>query len=103
MKLMITSTYPLSSINKVVDIFLDTASKNPMPDYIEMLSLYSHWGGDGIKAYTVYDIKEDRVDEGVLEITKRMVNFASVDGYKIESQVILPIEEALAILGKKMP
>jgi hypothetical protein len=102
MKLMLITTYPLTSTSKVVDLFLEIASKDPLPDYIEMLDIYSHWGGEGIKAYALYDIKEN-IDEGIMEITKRMVRYASIDGYKIDSQVVLPIAEALAVLGKEMP
>jgi hypothetical protein len=93
----------MSSIPKTVEVFLDIMKNDPFPDYVETTALYTHWGGDGVKAYTIYNIKEGKADEGLKEITRRMVNFSSVEGYKIESEVVLPIEEALAILGKEMP
>jgi len=102
MVVMFTMTYPLSSAMKAVQVFLDVAAKEPLPDNVQLLGMYSHWGGDGIKVNSIYECKEN-IDDGIKALTKRLVNFFSVEGYKIESQVVLPIEESLAILGKEMP
>lgn len=103
MKVMQIATYPMTSMEEAVDVFLDIAANDPMPDYMTMESSYTHWGGDGIKSYMVYDIAEARADDGLNELVRRTVRFASIEGYKVESQMVLPLEAALSHLGKKMP
>jgi len=103
MKLMQITTFPLTSMAEAVDVFMDILVNDPLPDYVVRESFYSHWGGDGVKSYLVYDIEDGRTDEGINEIVRRNVKSASVEGYRIEAQVVLPMETALANLGRKLP
>jgi hypothetical protein len=102
MIIMATVTYPMTSIGPVVKVFIENM-KAPMPEYIEMDGPYSRWGGDGIVATTIYRIQDDRALEGVKEIVSRDAKYGDVGGYKIESNIVLSIEDALAIVGEKMP
>jgi len=103
MILMCTGTYPLTSAMKAADVFLENASVDPIPDYIDTLGFYTQWGGDGIVFYLILDVEDGKVDDGVRALTKRFVNYKSVEGYKVEIQVVLPIAEALAAIGKEAP
>ena len=100
---MLIATFPMESTDKAVETFLDNMANDPFPDFVEMTALYSHWGDAGVKTYTIYDIKEGKVDEGIMEITRRMARFRSVKGYTIESEIILPLEAALSVIDKEMP
>lgn len=102
MLLMLNNTYPMTSMGEVVETFLK-GMETPMPDYIEIKDINAAWGGDGIESWTIYEIKDGNVDDGIREIVRRTVPFATIDGYKISARVILPVEEALSVLGKEMP
>jgi hypothetical protein len=100
---MLNETYPISAAIEVAKIFIEELKTNPHPDYMQMLGLYAHWGGDGIVVYAYYQIEDGKVDEGVKDLTSRELKFASVDGYKVQFQVVLPVAEALALVGMEMP
>jgi hypothetical protein len=103
MMLRVRATYPMSSIYKTSEVFME-AMKTPLPDYIEIADMLVSWGGKGVRVDTIYNIKDGNVDEGVKEIGKFLTNFASVDGYKVKTaEVVLPVADALAVLGKSMP
>jgi hypothetical protein len=103
MMIMTIATYPMSSMYKTVEVFLDTMKKSPLPDYIETTGMYVRWGGKGLKVYTIYNIQDGKADQGTKDITSFEVGFSAVEGYRLKSEVVLPIEEALAIIGEKMP
>lgn len=98
-----TTTYPMSKMVQAADIFLDLMANDPYPDYVKIRDLYAAWGGDGVQMWTIYEVADDKEKEGIASITKRLARFASVEGFRMESRVILPLEEALAVLGKKLP
>lgn len=103
MKCMVLQTYPLTALPRVVEVFLDSAANDPLPDYVVRESIYSHYGGRGIDAYIVYDIKADRAEDGMMDVTRRLLKFSSIEGLQQEFQVVLPIEQSLALLGKQLP
>jgi hypothetical protein len=102
-KVMVTETYPMSSMYKVVETFLDTMVSEPLPDFITTDGIYVRWGGRGLKAYAVYDVAQDRAEEGFKALTSFFVNFGEIDGFKLKSEVVMTVEDALSVLGKKMP
>lgn len=101
MIVMNIATYPMSSIPKVVEIFIENM-KTGIPDYIKMTGPYSRWGGEGITAFVIYDIQDDRIMEGMKELGARDARYAAAEGYKIESSVLLSIEDSLSLVGEKM-
>ena len=102
MILMVTGTYPVTSIDEVAKVFLEVM-KTPPPDYIENLGFYSTWGGDGITFYMIENIPDGKVDDGLRDVTGRIAKYRSIDGYKVRYEVLSTIEDSLAFLGKKMP
>lgn len=102
MLIMSISTYPMSSIPKVVEVFIELM-KDGLPEYISMTGPVSRWGGDGITAYTIYDIEDARAMEGMKVLVARDARFAVAEGYRIESNVVMSVEDSLAIVGAKMP
>jgi len=103
MMLMINTDCPISSVSKAVDILIESMKSNPVPDYIKLLGFYSYWGGQGIVSHVVYDIEDGKVDEGLKGITGRLLEYSTIDGYKIEVKVVTPIEQSLAFFSKEMP
>ena len=98
MFVMVTSTYPTKSSVQVGKVAVETLAKAP-PPYVKRLGPYVTAGGDGIKAYTLYEIEKGHVEEGIVEVTKRMVPYFSIEGYKYTLETLLTAEEALPLIG----
>ncbi len=99
---MVTGTYPMTSIDESVKVFLEVM-KTPQPDYIETLGFYNAWGGEGITFYMILDIPDGKIDDGLRDITGHLANYRSVDGYKVRYEILSTVEDSLAFLGKQMP
>jgi hypothetical protein len=102
-KVMITETYPMSSMYKVVETFLSTLVNDPLPEFIATDGIWARWGGRGLKVYAVYDVADDNVAEGFKALTSFFVNFGEIEGFKLKSEVVMTVEDALAVIGKNMP
>jgi hypothetical protein len=102
MHLMSISTYPMTSIGDVVKVFLEVM-KAGYPDYIEMEGPYNRWGGNGIVTTVIYKIQDDKIMEAVKEIVANDAKYADIQGYKLESSIVLDTQDSLAIVGEKLP
>jgi hypothetical protein len=101
MLIMYTMTYPLKSTLDAAKRFIE-ALKDPPPDYINELGPYVRYGGKGIKAYWLVEIEKGHEDEGIKEIAKRLTIYFDVEGYEIDSEVVVTAEEAVPLLGLEM-
>jgi len=95
---MVTTTYPTKSAVQVGKVAVKVLAEAP-PPYVKRLGPYVAAGGDGIKGYTLYEIERGHVEEGIKEVTKRMVPFFSIEGYKYTLETLLTVEEALPLVG----
>jgi len=95
---MVTSTYPTKSAVQMGKVAVEILAKAP-PPYVKRLGPYVTAGGDGIKVYTLWDIEKGHLEEGIKEVTKRMVPYFSIEGYKYTLETLLTVEEALPLIG----
>jgi len=95
---MVTMTYPTKSAVQVGKVAVGALAKGP-PPHVEILGVYVTTGGDGLKAYNLYEIEKGHVEEGIKELTKRYVPFYSIEGWKHTIETLLSAEEALPIIG----
>ncbi len=98
MIILYTLTYPLKSTLEAAKKYAE-ALKDPRPDYINEIGLYVRYGGKGIKSYYLVEIEKGHEDEGIKEISKRMTVYFEVEGYEIDSEVVMAAEDAVALLG----
>lgn len=92
----------MTAIQEVVKVFLENMEMG-LPDYVEMDGPYTRWGGEGITAYVMYKLQDDKAAEALNLIITRDARFADIAGYKIKYELVLNIEDSLAIVGAKMP
>ena len=95
---MVTMTYPTKSSVQVGKVAVGTLAKAP-PPHVERLGIYTAAGGDGFKAYSLYEVEGEHVEEGIRELTKRFVPFYSVEGWKYTLEPLMGVEESLATIG----
>ena len=58
---------------------------------------------DGIESFSVYDIKEGKLEEFLFLEQKNLVNYHNIPGYKYHIEVRFKITEALDMVGMKAP
>jgi len=98
MFLMVTQTYPTKSVAAVGKVAMGVLAK-ALPPYVKRLGPYIAAGGDGIKAYNLYEVEKGHEDEGYKELMKEEVPFFSIEGYKFTVEPLLSAEEALPLIG----
>jgi hypothetical protein len=98
MLFMLIMTWPTESSGEVGKVAVENLAK-ALPPYIKRLGPYIAPGGDGMKAYVLYEIEKGHVDEGFKEVTKRHVPYFSIEGWKYTIEPLLSPEEALPLIG----
>jgi hypothetical protein len=98
MLFMVASTWPTKSSVQVGKVAVEIFAKGP-PPHVKRLGLYITPGGDGMKAYNLYEVEKGHEDEGYKELMKEFVPFFNIEGYKFTVEPLLSVEEALPLVG----
>lgn len=98
MLFMVTETYPTKSSVEAGKVAVEAYTKAP-PPYVKTTGLYLALGGDGIKSYAIYEIEKGHVDEGYKGLLKVYVPFFNIEGWKFAVEPLLPVKEALPLVG----
>jgi hypothetical protein len=98
MLFMVTETWPTESSVEVGKAAVGALAK-ALPSYVKRLGPYIAAGGDGIKAYNLYEVEKGHEDEGYKELMKEEVPYLSIEGYKFTVEPLLSVEEALPLVG----
>ena len=101
-----TSKFPLDQAEEVAKIYVKTAkdyrsshrelAKEIVPNAVKATD-------DGIESFSVYDVKEGKLEEFLFLEQKNMVNYHNIPGYKYHIEVRFKITEALEMVGMKAP
>lgn len=98
MLFMLTMTWPTKSSGEVGKVAVGNLAK-ASPPHVKRLGLYLTPGGDGMKAYVLYEIEKGHIDEGFKEVTKRHVPYFGIEGWRYTIEPLLSVEEALPLVG----
>jgi hypothetical protein len=98
MLFMVTETWPTESSVEVGKVAVVALAK-ALPSYVKRLGPYVAPGGDGIKAYNLYEVEKGHEDEGYKELMKEEVPYLNIEGYKFTVEPLLSAEEALPLVG----
>ena len=101
MFLMAVQRYPISVSDQVGKIAVELLSKPP-PDYYKRIGPYVGFDDKGVKAYLLYDIESGREGEAFKYLVDVYAAYRVVEGYSIEFEPLLGVEEALSVLGLKL-
>jgi hypothetical protein len=102
MTIMVISTYPPKKGPEVGKIFVQNLGKK-LPPFLKRIEVYNTGCDEGIRVYAIYEIQDDKVADGIREITARMVPFHEVEGYRWRSEILLKATESLAMIGLAPP
>jgi len=98
MLFMVTETWPTKSSVEAGKVAVEGLAK-ALPPYVKRLGPYVTPGGDGIKAYNLYEVEKGHEDEGYKELMKEEVPYLNIEGYKFTVEPLLSVEEALPLVG----
>ena len=90
-------TWPTKSTDEIGKAAVE-ALRNP-PANVKRSGPYTIPGGDGIKSYSLWDIEEGHEKDGYKAIMDNYVPYLPIEGFKLTMEVVLPAEEALAMIG----
>lgn len=104
MYIIIISTYPFTKQDEVEKAFIQGLQKNPIPSYIKQaVPLAVKAGGAGIETLAVFEVKSDKIQDALTELTKFERFYWGIEGYTYEAKLWATGPEAFDMIGKKMP
>ena len=102
--IMTTTWYPHGKEKQVGEIFVELKDRLPTEHFEEpILSLGICATKDGIKAISIDKIKDGHYEKALRLITKRMLEFSSIKGFKYEIETLMSGSEAMSLIGLGVP
>jgi hypothetical protein len=94
---LLTVWYPP---NKSIELGKKLLKALKMPPFIKKWQVFSATGGvDGLKAYHLIMSERGKGDEALIEITKTLVPFWEIEGYKYNIEVLMGVQDAFKVVG----
>ncbi len=97
MQVMATMSYPMKSTPEVGKAAVETYSK-PL-EHANRMSTHVTYGGGGIKAYSLFELEKGFEDEGMKSIISNYLAYGGIEGFKVDTEVVVPIAEAMSLIG----
>lgn len=102
--IMTTTWYPHGKEREAGEIFVELKNKLPTKHFEEpILSIGVSATRDGIKVISIDKIKEGQYEKALRLITKRMLEFTNIKGFKYEIETLLTGSEAMSLIGLGVP
>lgn len=94
---------PIKSVADFVSKAVETLASNPYPEFTKR-NYYVRFVGDEMELTTIYDIEDDRVEEGLMDIDGRAYPFfLSLEGLKGEIYPVFSLEQLFAVIDQSTP
>ena len=95
-----TQWIPYDKTEEWSKIFLEV-SKKPLPSCIKKWQTFSSSDGtDGIKGYNLIFTDRQKGDEALVEITKMIMPFWQIEGYRWKLEPLIGVSDSMTVLGK---
>ena len=102
--IMVTSWFPHDKANDVGKKYVELAKKYPpTPELGETLATAIKVSKEGIKSIGIAQVVKGKVEEFLAHNTKYMQEYAGIEGYCYEHEILMDVTEALAVIGMKPP
>ena len=99
MFVMTTVTYPPDKTVEVVKVFTK-AEETPLPSFLKRQHVLTTTAGEsGLRTYGIYEVEAGKEYEGLQEISKRMVAFFGIAGFRYRVEPAMTPEESIPMLG----
>ena len=103
--LIMTSRYPSDKVPAVVERYLEILAKYPHDESLseEVVPVAVKSTHEGIKSFSISDVKEGKLDAAYARAVNSMAMFQSVEGFEYTIEVYSKVDEARATIGMDMP
>ena len=96
-----TQWLPYNKTEQWAKTFLEVA-QNPLPSCIKKwLTFSSADGENGIKGINIIYTEKDKADEALVEISKLILPFWEIEGYRWKLEPLYGVSDSLKVLGKR--
>lgn len=99
MFLVTTSTYPLSRTHEVTARY-QKAVATALPSFLKRIYVLGCAGESGHKVLGIYEVADDKVTDGVKELTKYFAQFFDIEGFKYAIEPMLTAQEAIPLFRR---
>ena len=102
MVIVMTTTYfPVATSAQVGKKYLEVLKKFPLDKSIEksILPTAIRITHNGIKAISISEIKDGKFKEYMKGFYQHIIEYFSIEGYKVDFEVFLSATEALSLIG----
>lgn len=95
---MVTAKYPPHIYQEVLDVYLSGKAAK-YPDFVKRIHQWVTSDYD-IKVYSVYEIPEEKLFQGLKAIGRRFSTYITVKGYKYKVEPLIEGSEAIELMRK---
>jgi len=102
--IMVTLWYPPDKGIEVGKKYLGVMQKFPLESFEKpLVPVGVSPSKDGIKGISITEVEKGKYEETLNLVARRMVEFHGIEGFRYEIKTLLTGEEAMPLIGLKMP
>jgi len=100
MFVMMTVTYPPDKTVEVAKRYLKAQQENPLPAFIKTVGTFVKSSLEaGLMTIGIYELEAGKENEGLQELSRSMVPFFDIEGFRYRIETVMSVEEAIPMLG----
>jgi len=102
--IMVTAWYPPTKATEVGKKYIEVMQKIPQESFEKpLVPVGVSADKDGINVIAITEVRKGKYEEALNLTSRRMVMFFGIEGYRYEVKTLLTLEEAMPLIGLKMP
>jgi len=99
MIVMVTIHYPNHKSNEMAKLILKQPREIP---YVKKWRVFNTYAGkDGMKAYHLIYTEREKAEDAFMEIGKYFLPFHQIEGFRIQSEVLIGVSDSYNLIGMK--
>ena len=96
---MVTIHYPNHKSNEMAKLILKQPREIP---YVKKWRVFNTYAGkDGMKAYHLIYTEKEKAEDAFMEIGKYFLPFHQIEGFRIQSEVLIGVSDSYNLIGMK--
>ena len=98
--IMVTAWFPPNKAAEVQKVYAEAFRKIPMTSEKTLV----HAGlsdKEGMRSYHIYEIEKGKLEEAYNRISRRLLEFGSIEGYRYKVENLLTVEEVMAMMASR--
>ena len=102
--IMVTSWYPPDKATEVAKKYLEVLQKIPYESFEKpLVPVGARSVKDGMEVINIVDVEKGKFEEAYNLTVRRLLMFIGIVGFTYEVEMLLTGEEAMPLIGLKMP